>query len=376
MKCRLSRPWLAIRLGLFVILAPGAFASTVITNIAAIPRLTIASEVGMDNQIQYVTDATGTNWVTLTNLVVTQTPYQFVDATAPTYPPRFYRVLVPAGPTNMVVIPAGTFAMGDSFGDGLSAELPVHTVSVSAVYMDRYEVTLGHWNDVVQWAETNGYVFDFGGQGRASDHPVQSVTWYDAVKWCNARSEREGRVAAYYVDGALTTVYRSGKLAPTVNCTNGFRLPTEAEWEKAARGSKAGRRFPWADADTITHVRANYFSRATDVYDASPTSGFHPVYAVGDEPYTSPVGAFPANSAGLYDMAGNVSEWCWDWYDGYTSESQSDPHGPGIGSDRILRGGGYGSSGWECRVARRQWLMPDYRGDLKTGIGFRCVLPR
>jgi len=234
--------------------------------------------------------------------------------------PMFCRVRgepKPTVPTNMVLIPAGEFQMGDTFGDGWSNELPVHTVYVSAFYMDRTEVTKAHWDEVYQWAVGHGYSFDNAGSwygglnySKGANHPVHLINWYDAVKWCNARSEREGRTCAYYTDSGLSQPYRKGRIPPYVRWDRGCRLPTEAEWEKAARGGLSGKRFPWGD--TITHSQANYYSLTDYSYDVSSTRGYHPTYATGGEPYTSPVGSFSANEYGLYDMAGNVYEWCWD----------------------------------------------------------------
>jgi formylglycine-generating enzyme required for sulfatase activity len=278
-------------------------------------------------------------------------------------------------PSGMALIPAGSFTMGDTFNEGWSGELPLHTVYVSAFYMDKYDVTLALWQQVYNWAVAHGYGFDYVGSGKAANHPVQTIDWYDSVKWCNARSEMEGRVPAYYTSAALAVVYRSGDLDISNACVNwnaGYRLPTEAEWEKAARGGANGQRFPWGN--TISESQANYYSCYCYTYDLSNT-GYNPMFNDGVYPYTSPVGYFVPNGYGLYDMAGNVWQWCWDWYGDYSSGSQTDPRGPTTGqygSDRVFRGGDWGYYAVGCRSAYRSDYSPTFRG---IYMGFRSVLP-
>lgn len=275
-------------------------------------------------------------------------------------------------PTGMVLIPAGSFQMGDSLNEGFYWERPMHSVYVSAFYMDRYEVTKAKWDEVYSWALSNGYSFDSSGWGKAANHPVHSVTWYDAAKWCNARSQKEGRIPCYTVAGS---VYKTGRTRPDCNWySSGYRLPTEAEWEKAARGGLSGQRFPWGGS--INHGYANYSACGSDFdYDTSPYTDYtyHPDYNDGVYPYTSPVGVFTANGYGLYDMTGNLSEWCWDLYDMdyYSSSPGSDPHGPSSGLNRVCRGGSWYAIASFCRVATRDDGAASY-GGIKTG--FRAVL--
>ncbi len=292
-------------------------------------------------------------------------------------------VSIPAGVVVSVTdggdayIAGGTFQMGDTLSEGGSDELPLHDVYVSAFWMDKHEVTSQKWHEVRTWALAHGYVFDNAGSGKAATHPVQLVSWYDCVKWCNARSQMQGLTPCYYLDAAQTIIYKTGQSnvwnAAVKWDAHGYRLPTEAEWEKAARGGLSGRRFPWYDLN-IAHTRANYYGDTTNPYDVGP-NGYIPMFTSGGTPYTSPAGYFAPNGYGLYDMAGNVWEWCWDRYSSsyYDSSPGSDPLGPESGMSRVMRGGTWNDGADKCRAAYRLSSAP---GSTHYSRGFRCVRGR
>jgi formylglycine-generating enzyme required for sulfatase activity len=265
-------------------------------------------------------------------------------------------------------IPAGPFTMGRTSGD-TDTDAPPVNVTVSQFYMGKCEVTKAEWDEVRAWAVNNGYTDLAIGEGKASNHPVHTISWFDIVKWCNARSQKEGLTPCYRVSGV---VMKTGTTAPTVNWTaNGYRLPTEAEWEKAARGGVSGKRFPLG-ADTINHNEANYCAFSSYSYDASGSvNNFHPTYNDGAIPYTSPVGSFAANGYGLHDMAGNVWEWCWDWYGASTYlNNATDPRGAASGWYRVYRGGCWIDDAFFCRAAYRCLHIPS---DTYDSRGFRVA---
>jgi formylglycine-generating enzyme required for sulfatase activity len=255
-------------------------------------------------------------------------------------------------PADMALIPAGSFTMGDSLGEDSNGDAPTVTVNLSAFFMGENEVTKAMWDEVRTWGLANGYTDLELGAGKETNHPVQTISWWDAVKWCNARSQKEGLTPVYLVNAVSM---KTGKTIPSVNWNaNGYRLPTEAEWEKAARGGLSGKRFPWGD--TISHNQANFWNWGKESYQVGSTDS-HPIWSNNDDgnyPYTSPVGSFEANGYGLHDMTGNVWEWCWDWYGRNTYvNKQIDPRGPAFGLKRVFKGGSWGDLAGACRVALR-----------------------
>ena len=246
--------------------------------------------------------------------------------------------------------------MGDAL-DGMT-DAPVHTVNVSAFFMQTKEVTKEEWDSVREWGSTHGYADLAVGAHMGVGHPVQQISWYDMVKWCNERSEKEGLTPCYYTDAAKALIYRIGSTdidnAMVKWSANGYRLPTEAEWEKAARGGLNGKRYPLGDS--LTGADANF------------------QYSAGGP--STVVGTYAPNGYGLYDMAGNVWERCWDWTDsGYYGVSPAvDPLGPSSGTSRMLRGGSWDSDlNGSCRVAYRPTGYVRPPGFIWNNYGFRTA---
>ena len=232
----------------------------------------------------------------------------------------------------MVLIPAGEFQMGGHFNEGEADERPRHTVYLDAFYIDIYEVTNAQYQKFMDAVGYAGPPYWYNSSHNAPEQPVVGVSWYDAVA---------------YAEWA------------------GKRLPTEAQWEKAARGGLSGKRYSWGDSDpdgsqcNFADVNINYYWS-----DDSVDDGYE---------YTAPVGSYSPNGYGLYDMAGNVSEWCADWWgDSYYANSpHSNPLGPNSGNFRVLRGGSWYNTTDILRVANRANGFPTSTDS--DGIGFRCV---
>ena len=241
----------------------------------------------------------------------------------------------------MAWIPGGSFQMGSVSG-GNSDERPVHTVTLSGFWMGKYEVTQAQYQAVMGSNPSSGY-------GVGDNYPVYSVSWYDAVDFCNKLSAREGLAPAYTVNGTSVTWNRSA---------TGYRLPTEAEWEYAAKGGNGSPgNYTYAGSNTVGDVAwysGNNGSSGSSTYGSKQ------------------VGTKQANGLGIYDMSGNVWEWCWDWYGSYSSTAQTDPMGASSGSYRVGRGGGWIISVESARSAYWYNSFPYNRG---SNIGFRLTRP-
>lgn len=278
---------------------------------------------GMTNQLKraYVLNGVS-NWVDFVQLATTNGNMTGTE-----------RIIDLDPPEGMVLIPGGMNCGTNPLASGEFYWPPTYTSNyslvVEAFYMDTTEVTKAQWDVVYNWATNNAYSFDYDGYMVTT----LTVTWYDSVKWCNARSEMEGRTPCYTFGG---NIYRAGLNEPDCNFNvNGYRLPSDAEWEYAARSGLNSKRFPWGD--TITHNQANYYSSSSHPYDISLTRGYHPAY--GGE--SSPPASFAPNGYGLYDMAGNLPEWCNDWF-------------PDLeGSYRVFRDGNFSIEADNCRVGAR-----------------------
>ena len=270
----------------------------------------------------------------------------------------------PVVPERFVLIPAGSFQMGSN--EGYDDNKPVHKVTIAKpFYMGKYEVTQAEYELYCSYGSKS----PSSDYGDGDNYPAYYVSWYDALVYCNKRSKAEGLTPCYSIDdstnpeewGEIPTAW-DDPLCETwdaVECdwnADGYRLPTEAEWEYAAR----------AGDDTV---------------DALTYSGTSDVNKLGDYAWywysanynTHEVGTKLPNAFGLYDMSGNVWEWCWNWdTNSYDTEAEggSDPTGTSAGSGRVYRGGSWGSNSGYCAVSYRSYNSPSIRYDF---LGFRVV---
>jgi len=227
-----------------------------------------------------------------------------------------------------ILIPAGDFMMGSppSEEGRFTSEGPVHQVNLDAYYIGEKEVTVGQWRKFI---EDTSYHWDkwslLKEYAPGDDYPIVFVTWDDTQAFCRWLSEKEGKT---------------------------YHLPTEAEWEKAARGGLRGKKYPWGD-ETPDGTQCNFADKNTDFYwtDKTVDDGYA---------YTAPVGSFQPNGYGLYDMAGNAWEWCQDWFDWdyYTHSPMKNPKGPSSGIDRVMRGGSWCNDATIIRCAFRGFILP------------------
>ncbi|MCL2025629.1 MAG: SUMF1/EgtB/PvdO family nonheme iron enzyme [Leptospirales bacterium] len=233
---------------------------------------------------------------------------------------------------NFAHVKGGSFQMGDDYsGAANKNERPAHRVTLSSFYMSKYPVTQKEWAAVMGSNPSR-----FGGENR----PVENVNWFDAVQYCNNRSLQDGLTPAYTINGENVTWNREA---------NGYRLPTEAEWEYAAKGGDGS--------------PGNFkFSGSNDPNEVA----WHKDNSGGS---TRDVGTKKPNGLGLYDMSGNIAEWCWDWFGDYRAEAQTDPLGA-FSSVRVGRGGSWRDDAQESRSAFRSYSNPHSR---YGNVGFRIA---
>lgn len=350
MTCRLSFPLFAVCAGVFQVLAPatGSAQSAPVLSLqvtGAAPSIKITGDTGSPCTLQFSTNLlSGAAWLTLSNFTLLTSPTTVTDPERATNQQRFYRVAVLA-PTNLAWIPAGTFTMGSPTNELLrNLTETQHVVTLTrSFYLARYPVTQGSYLAVMStnpsyYTPANGFAADL-------NRPVEQVSWSDATNYC-ARLTQQERTA-----GRIQADWQ-------------YRLPTEAEWEYSCR---AGTTTPFYTGTNLLFGQANFNVQ----YEYIGGLGHTNSSGGAALNRTTTVGSYAPNGRGLYDMAGNVWEWCADWSASYTTNSVTDPSGPDTGTARVFRGGAFNTPGADCRSARRNSTSP---GTAVNTLGFRTVL--
>lgn len=268
-------------------------------------------------------------------------------------------------PDNFIRIPGGKFEMGDVMGDKENSTETIHQVTVSPFYMAPYEITFDEYDRYCE--DTNTSKPNDNGWGRGN-LPVISVSWYNAIAYCNWLSIKKGLKPVYNIDKNIKDPNNSNKddaLKWTITAdwsATGYRLPTEAEWEYAAR--QCGQKLRFGNGKDIADPKEINFNDSTNHKKS---------YSLAFDVYrkkSSPIGSFKPNSLGLFDMSGNVFEWCWDWYGNYQTTEQTDPRGSSSGSFRVLKGGSWHSTPSITRVSSR---LAEAAHKSFSNVGIRLV---